>query len=118
MPRALWPLWRGKPRIEVVLDGRETIRNLIPQPGFDHNVSDVGVPNTPPNFDGIAGFRFLSRFTYGNFGLRNQFESVSETIRQPLPTVYARFGPRGGQIAPIVFALSPKSVSRLLDWTQ
>lgn len=128
MPCARWPLWRGKPRIEIVLtqalDGRETFRNLladtgagsdralfelildetdcltcggnpkgtvqlggayagsfplyglriiIPQLGFDHNVPVVGVPNTPPNFDGIAGFRFLSRFTYGNFGNPNQF---------------------------------------------
>jgi hypothetical protein len=33
----------------------------------------VGVPYPPPDFDGIACFRFLNRFTYGNFGDKNAF---------------------------------------------
>jgi hypothetical protein len=33
----------------------------------------VGVPNAPKGLDGIAGFRFLNRFTYGNFGNALEF---------------------------------------------
>ncbi|MCE9533933.1 MAG: hypothetical protein K8T89_22835 [Planctomycetes bacterium] len=128
MPRASSPLFRHKPKIEIVLtqtlDGRPTPRNLladtgagsdqslfelimdendcltcggnltgmvklggayagtfplfsirvnIPQLGFDHTIRVVGVPATPQGIDGIAGCRFLNRFTYGNFGDRNQF---------------------------------------------
>ncbi len=35
---------------------------------FDEPVNVVGVPNLPHGFDGIACFRFLRRFNYGNFG--------------------------------------------------
>lgn len=45
----------------------------IPLLGFAGDVHVIGVPNTPPGFDGIAGFRFLNRFTYGNFGDPDQF---------------------------------------------
>ena len=38
-----------------------------------HGITAVGVDKTPPGFDGIAGFRFLRRFTYGNFGDSGQF---------------------------------------------
>ena len=124
----MWPLLRGKPRIEVVLfqaiDGCQTTRNLLADTGagsnqalfdlileesdcltcegnptglvqlggaysgafplyslrvaiaqlrFDHNLRVVGVPSVPFGFDGIAGFRFLSGFTYGNFSLLTQF---------------------------------------------
>jgi hypothetical protein len=39
----------------------------IPALGFIHNVRAVGVPSVPAGFDGIACFRFLNRFYYGNF---------------------------------------------------
>jgi hypothetical protein len=35
---------------------------------FSEPVNVVGVPSTPRGFDGIACFRFLRRFHYGNFG--------------------------------------------------
>jgi hypothetical protein len=31
------------------------------------------IPNPPTGFDGIACFRFLNRFTYGNFGAATHF---------------------------------------------
>jgi hypothetical protein len=33
----------------------------------------VGTDRPPEGFDGIAAFRFLNRFAYGNFGLASQF---------------------------------------------
>jgi hypothetical protein len=45
----------------------------LPALGFAQILSVVGVPTPPPNFDGIAGFGFLNRFTYGNFGDPQQF---------------------------------------------
>lgn len=44
------------------------IRVEIPNLQFDHDILAVGVPTTPSGLDGIACFRFLNRFTYGNFG--------------------------------------------------
>lgn len=127
MPIASWPLHQGRPRIEIILTGALSgkqlicrlladtgaggnmskfdlalkatdcqsfgtyvgltqlggayaglfplygIRVQIPAIGFDGPVRAVGVPTTPPNFDGIAGFRFLNRFTYGNFANKTQF---------------------------------------------
>lgn len=49
------------------------IRVQIPSIGFDGPVRAVGVPTTPPNLVGIAGFRFVNRFTYGNFANKTQF---------------------------------------------
>jgi hypothetical protein len=49
------------------------IRVAIPSVGFDGKMRAVGVPTPPKGFDGIAGFRFLNRFTYGNFGDPLQF---------------------------------------------
>lgn len=49
------------------------IRVEIPQLGFDDRIRAVGVPTTPTGFDGIAGFRFLNRFGYGNFRNPKQF---------------------------------------------
>jgi hypothetical protein len=49
------------------------VRVLIPQLGFDDDVEIAAAATVPPNFDGIAGFRFLNRFTYGNFGDPSQF---------------------------------------------
>ena len=40
----------------------------IPALGFMGDVFAAGVDRTPDGFDGIAGFPFLNRFTYGNFG--------------------------------------------------
>jgi hypothetical protein len=45
----------------------------IPPLGFDQAVPAVGVPAPPAGFDGIACFRFLNRFTYGNFADPGQF---------------------------------------------
>jgi hypothetical protein len=36
--------------------------------GFDQFLPVVGISRSPRGFDGIACFRFLNRFTYGNFG--------------------------------------------------
>lgn len=49
------------------------IRVLIPALGFDDFVRAAAVPSSPPGMDGIAAFRFLNRFTYGNFGQTDQF---------------------------------------------
>jgi hypothetical protein len=128
MPRAHWPLSRGRPIIEVTLTlaqgGQPVVRRLIGDTGagtlystsellldeqdcllcggtpmkavvlggayvgsfptyalrvaipalsFNEAVTVVGLPASPAGFDGIAGFRFLSRFTYGNFGSPAQF---------------------------------------------
>lgn len=45
----------------------------IPQLGFQEEVPAIGVPSPPAGFDGIACFRFLNRFSYGNFADRGQF---------------------------------------------
>lgn len=128
MPRAQWPLQRGRPVVPVVLTlaatGQPVQRNLladtgagaahvgfellleendclvcgglsapavvlggafvgtfpvyvlrvqIPALSFDQNLRAVGVSKIPAGFDGVAGFRFLNRFTYGNFGDPKQF---------------------------------------------
>jgi hypothetical protein len=41
--------------------------------GFDLPAGVAGVPANPPGLEGIAGFRFLNRFTYGNFGNPAEF---------------------------------------------
>jgi hypothetical protein len=40
----------------------------VPALGFAGDLRAVGVPSVPTGFDGIACFRFLNRFHYGNFG--------------------------------------------------
>lgn len=45
----------------------------LPALGFTQRLRAVGVPSIPAGFDGIACFRFLNRFTYGNFGDPGQF---------------------------------------------
>jgi len=45
----------------------------IPLLGVAGAFRAVGLPTTPQGLDGIAGFRFLNRFTYGNFGSPNEF---------------------------------------------
>jgi hypothetical protein len=41
--------------------------------GFAEAVAVVGVPHVPEGFDGIACFKFLNRFHYGNFGDADTF---------------------------------------------
>jgi hypothetical protein len=40
----------------------------VPALGFAKNVRVVGVPGVPAGFDGVACFKFVNRFHYGNFG--------------------------------------------------
>jgi hypothetical protein len=49
------------------------IRVRIPGLGFAEDVQAVGISAPSAGFDGSAGFPFLNRFTYGNFGDRAQF---------------------------------------------
>jgi hypothetical protein len=51
------------------------IRIEIPMLSWSRRVQVAAVPDTacPTGFDGIACFRFLNLFTYGNFGDRRQF---------------------------------------------
>ena len=44
------------------------IRVHLPALRFQAGLVAIGVPSVAPGLDGIAGFRFLNRFTYGNFG--------------------------------------------------
>ena len=41
--------------------------------GIASDFRAVGVPTPPQGLDGIAGFGFLNRFTYGNFGGASSF---------------------------------------------
>jgi hypothetical protein len=45
----------------------------LPALGFSRKLRAVGVPSVPTGFDGIACFRFLNLFTYGNFSDSGQF---------------------------------------------
>lgn len=70
----------GNPDRQVTLGGSYrgsfplyVLRVRIPVLGFEDDVRAVGVRALPEGFDGIAGFQFLSRFSYGNFGDPNQF---------------------------------------------
>ena len=70
----------GIPAQSVVLSGAYAgtfrvfvIRVTIPTLSYDHFLRAVAVHHVPPGMDGIAGFRFLNRFTYGNFGDLRQF---------------------------------------------
>ncbi len=70
----------GIPLPDVVLGGAYSgsyplylVQVSIPALLFDHAVPAVGVSRVPPGFDGIACFRFLNQFSYGNFGDLNQF---------------------------------------------
>jgi hypothetical protein len=49
------------------------VRVRIPALAFDADLSAVGVPSIPDGFRGVAGFRMLNRFDYGNFGDPAQF---------------------------------------------
>jgi hypothetical protein len=70
----------GNPGQPVVLGGAYAgafpvyvIRVQIVELSFDRYVRTVSVPSSPPNFDGLACFRFLNRFSYGNFGDADRF---------------------------------------------
>jgi hypothetical protein len=70
----------GIPAQPVVLGGAYVgsfpayvVRVGIPALGFDHFLRAVAVPHVPSGLGGIAGFRLLNRFTYGNFGDPQQF---------------------------------------------
>jgi hypothetical protein len=45
----------------------------LPQLNFDEPLPVIGVSQVPQGFDGIAGFKFLNRFHYGNFGAPDSF---------------------------------------------
>jgi hypothetical protein len=45
----------------------------IPQLTFDDSVPVVGISQLPTGFDGIAGYRFLRRFQFGNYGDPDSF---------------------------------------------
>jgi hypothetical protein len=49
------------------------LRVQIPALNFDRDLRAAGVPASPAGFDGIASFRFINRFTYGNFGDPSRF---------------------------------------------
>jgi hypothetical protein len=70
----------GRPTSSVALGGAYagsfplfSLRVQIPALGFDRDLPVVGVPAAPRGFKGIAGFRFLNQFTYGNFGNPGEF---------------------------------------------
>jgi hypothetical protein len=70
----------GIPSYPVTLGGAYTgsfavyvVRIQIPALGLDHHLRAAAVPSCPPGFDGIACFRFLNRFTYGNSGDPSRF---------------------------------------------
>lgn len=70
----------GRPWQPITLGGAYTgtfptygVRVQVPSLGFDGILRVVGVPSVPAEFDGIACFSFLNRFTYGNTGDRSQF---------------------------------------------
>ena len=49
------------------------VRVEIPRLGFSRTITAIGVPTPPMSLDGIACFRFLNRFSYGNFGNAGEF---------------------------------------------
>lgn len=50
-----------------------SVRVFVPGLTFHDQVRAVGVTTPPAGFDGIACFRFLNRFSYGNFGNPGEF---------------------------------------------
>jgi hypothetical protein len=70
----------GIPAPSVVLGGAYAgsfptfvMRVQIPTVVFDRAVRAVAVPTIPAGLGDVAAFRFLNRFTYGNFGDPSQF---------------------------------------------
>jgi len=67
---------RGTIRLTGAYSGQFPLYQLlvqVPELGFSTPVQVVGVPTTPKGFQGYACFRFLNRFTYGNFGNPAEF---------------------------------------------
>ena len=60
----------------------------VPDLGLSVMTTAVGIDRPPEGFDGIAAFRFLNRFAYGNFGQSDQFglEPVSSDLSQMHPS--------------------------------
>ncbi len=58
--------YRGKHRVYLVYVE-------IPGLAFRGAIWAAAIAKPPQGFDGLAGFRFLNRFTYGNFGDKRQF---------------------------------------------
>jgi hypothetical protein len=70
----------GKPTQSIPLGGAYSgtfplylIRVQIPLLGFDDDVPAIGASTVPMGLDGVACFRFLNRFAYGNFGSAGEF---------------------------------------------
>ena len=70
----------GTPMKAVTLNGAYVgsfptyaLRLGIPLLATNQTVLAVGLPSPPTAFDGIACFRFLNLFTYGNFGSPGRF---------------------------------------------
>lgn len=55
----------------------------IPALRFEQEVRVVAVPSPPAGFDGIACFKFLNRFGYGNFKRQESFGLENRNRRQP-----------------------------------
>jgi hypothetical protein len=85
-PFELILLERDCKSLDGVLEGQVSLRGAfdgwfnvysvairIPQLGFEDDVRVVAVASVPKGFDGIASFKFLNRFHYGNFGDRDSF---------------------------------------------
>jgi hypothetical protein len=49
------------------------VRVEIPALGFNRYIRSVGVRRVPAGLGGLACYRFLNRFTYGNFGDPRRF---------------------------------------------
>lgn len=64
-------LFSGMVRLSGAYAGsfpRYVLHAEIPQLQLDDDFFAIGIPKPPNRLDGIAGIRFLNRFTYGNFG--------------------------------------------------
>ena len=73
MAQVVWPLHQGKPAVEVLLTLAQGGQAMPRRLGFDQIVRVIGVPSPPNGFEGIACFRFLNRFNFGNFANPEQF---------------------------------------------
>ena len=73
-------LFGGEPARSLILGGAYSgqfsvyvVQIEIPELAFRRYHRAVGVPSLPSGFDGIACFRFLNQFYYGNFGDPKRF---------------------------------------------
>lgn len=66
----------GQAQLGGAYTGRFNVYSLtveIPSRSFVDSVPTVGVVQVPQGFGGIACFKFLNRFHYGNFGDADKF---------------------------------------------